>query len=179
MDRNELRRASIDKIIDYYFLELLKKNSCPFKDDNNRCLIYEVRPMNCRLFGHWEKEDYNKNLQRVIKQNMEYKDAIKEMYDIDISEEVLSFSIKYCEKFKPELDYLSKQSRLSFCDEVMSLDSRILGSGLIDIDYRDRGIVEYFIEYLMNSDFAYKIKIRITKENNTKVVDRIKKIYMI
>ena len=110
---------------------------------------------------------------------MEYKDAIKEMYDIDISEEVLSFSIKYCEKFKPELDYLSKQSRLSFCDEVMSLDSRILGSGLIDIDYRDRGIVEYFIEYLMNSDFAYKIKIRITKENNTKVVDRIKKIYMI
>ncbi|MCI6737143.1 MAG: YkgJ family cysteine cluster protein [Intestinibacter sp.] len=179
MDRNELRRASIDKIIDYYFLELLKKNSCPFKDDNNRCLIYEVRPLNCRLFGHWEKKDYNKNLQRVIKQNMEYKDAIKEMYDIDISEEVLSFSIKYCEKFKPELDYLSKQSRLSFCDEVMSLDSRILGSGLIDIDYRDRGIVEYFIEYLMNSDFAYKIKIRITKENNTKVVDRIKKIYMI
>lgn len=179
MDREELRRASIDRIIDYYFLELLKKNSCPFKDDNNRCLIYEVRPLNCRLFGHWKKDDYNKNLQRVINQNMEYKDSIKEIYDIDISEEVLNFSIKYCEKFKPELDYLSKQTRLSFSDQVMSLDSRVLGSGLIDIDYRDRGVVEYFIEYLMDSDFAYRVKIRITKENNRKVIDRIKKIYML
>ena len=104
---------------------------------------------------------------------------ISKTFQIDISEDVLNFSIKYCEKFKPELDYLSKQSRLSFSDEVMSLDSRILGSGLIDIDYRDRGVVEYFIEYLMDSDFAYKIKIRLTKENNRKVVDRIKKIYML
>lgn len=176
IERDELRRASISRIIDYYFLELLKKNSCPFKDGNNRCLIYEVRPLNCRLFGHWKKDDYNKNLERVLNQNMEYKDALKEIYDIDINQEVLDFSIKYCEKFKPELDYLSKQSRLDFSDQIMNLDSRILGSSLIDIDYKDRGIVEYFIESLMNSDFAYKIKIRLTKENNTRVVDRIKKI---
>ena len=176
IERDELRRASISRIIDYYFLELLKKNSCPFKDGNNRCLIYEVRPLNCRLFGHWKKDDYNNNLERVLNQNMEYKDALKEIYDIDINQEVLDFSIKYCEKFKPELDYLSKQSRLDFSDQIMNLDSRILGSSLIDIDYKDRGAVEYFIESLMNSDFAYKIKIRLTKENNTRVVDRIKKI---
>ena len=79
IERDELRRASISRIIDYYFLELLKKNSCPFKDNNNRCLIYKVSPLNCRLFGHWKKDDYNKNLERVLKQNMEYKDALKEM----------------------------------------------------------------------------------------------------
>lgn len=46
----------------------------------------------------------------------------------------------------------------------MNLDARILGSELIDIPYKDRGIVEYFIESMLYSDFAYKVKIRITKE---------------
>lgn len=174
--RDELREKSIKRIIDYYFLELINKNTCPFRDDNNRCLIYEVRPLNCRLFGHWKKEDYNKNLERVINQNKKYKDYLKKDYGIDISKEVLNFSIKYCEKFKPEFDYLSKENRLSFADDIMILDSKILASDLIDISYRDRGIVEYFIEYLMNWDFAYKIKIRITKEKNLKVVDKLKKI---
>lgn len=174
--RDELREKSIKRIIDYYFLELINKNTCPFRDDNNRCLIYEVRPLNCRLFGHWKKEDYNKNLERVINQNKKYEDYLKKDYGIDISKEVLNFSIKYCEKFKPEFDYLSKENRLSFADDIMILDSKILASDLIDISYRDRGIVEYFIEYLMNWDFAYKIKIRITKEKNLKVVDKLKKI---
>lgn len=174
--RDELREKSIKRIIDYYFLELINKNTCPFRDENNRCLIYEVRPLNCRLFGHWKKEDYNKNLERVINQNKKYEDYLKKDYGIDISKEVLNFSIKYCEKFKPEFDYLSKENRLSFADDIMILDSKILASDLIDISYRDRGIVEYFIEYLMNWDFAYKIKIRITKEKNLKVVDKLKKI---
>lgn len=174
--RDELREKSIKRIIDYYFLELINKNTCPFRDENNRCLIYEVRPLNCRLFGHWKKADYNKNLERVINQNKKYKDYLKKDYGIDISKEVLNFSIKYCEKFKPEFDYLSKENRLSFADDIMILDSKILASDLIDISYRDRGIVEYFIEYLMNWDFAYKIKIRITREKNLKVVDKLKKI---
>ena len=59
---------------------------------------------------------------------------------------------------------------------VMNLDARILSSGLIDIFYKDRGIVEYFIESMMDSDFADKVKIRITRENNTKIINRIKKI---
>ena len=63
-DKDELRKKSIGRIMDYYFMEFMEKKSCPFKDENNMCLIYEVRPLNCRLFGHWKKEDYNKNLKR-------------------------------------------------------------------------------------------------------------------
>ena len=44
---------------------------------------------------------------------------------------VLNFSIKYCEKFKPEKDYLSKKERLNFEDKIMNLDARILGNELI------------------------------------------------
>lgn len=175
-DKEELSRESMEKIIDYYFLELLENKPCPFRDENNRCKIYEVRPLNCRLFGHWREQDYNNNLKRVINRNLEYQEEMKKTYGINVSKEVLDFSIKYCKKFKPEIDYLSKKQRLDFSDRIMMLDSRVLGSGLIDISYRDRGIVEYFIEHLINQDFAYKTKIRLTKENNLKVVDRIKKI---
>ncbi len=176
LEKDELRESSIERIVDYYFMELMKKNSCPFRDENNRYLIYEVRPLNCRLFGHWKKDEYNANLSRVINKNINYKDDMKKLYGIDINDEVLDFSIKYCEKFKPEKNYLSKKERLNFEDKIMNLDARILGSGLIDISYRDRGIVEYFIESLLYPNFAYKIKIRITKEKNINVINKIKRI---
>lgn len=175
----KLQRESIKRIAEYYFLELIKKNSCPFKDENNRCKIYEVRPLNCRIFGHWRKEDYNKNLERVININKEYRDSLKREYGVDIHKEVMDFSIKYCEKFIPEHDYMSKSQRLSYSDELIVLDSKILAGSNIHIDYKDRGIVEYFIESLLCTDFAYKVKIRISKEKNIKIVDRIKQILAI
>ena len=177
-NKPELKKMCLDKIIDYYFLEYIDKKPCPFKDKDNRCMIYEVRPLNCRLFGHWKKEDYNANLSRVIEQNMNYKKDMKNLYGVDISDEVLNFSIKYCETFKPEKNYLSKKERLNFEDEIMNLDARILGSELIDIPYKDRGIVEYFIESMLYSDFAYKVKIRIIKEKNMNVINKIKRILL-
>ena len=109
---------------------------------------------------------------------MDYKDSMKKIYGVDISDEVLNFSIKYCDVFKPEKDYLSKKDRLNFEDEIMNLDARILGNKLINIPYKDRGIVEYFIESMLYSEFAYKIKIRITKEENINVINKIKRILL-
>ena len=34
----------------------------------------------------------------------------------------------------------------------MILDSNMYSKGIIDIDFKDRGIVEYFIEYLLNEN---------------------------
>ena len=82
--RPELKKKCLNKVIDYYFLEYIEKKPCPFKDENNRCMIYEVRPLNCRLFGHWKKEDYNNNLNNVTHRNIEYRDLIKSKYGFDI-----------------------------------------------------------------------------------------------
>ena len=162
--RHELKKKCLNKVIDYYFLEYIEKRPCPFKDDNNRCMIYEVRPLNCRLFGHWKKEDYNKNLNNVTQRNIEYQDLIKSKYGFDISDKVVNFKIKYCESFIPEERYLSKRERLEFADSLMILDSNIYSKGIIDIDFKDRGVVEYFIESLLNEDTAYNIKIRVSQD---------------
>ena len=71
-----------------------------------------------------------------------------------------------------------EEERLNFEDEIMNLDARILGNELINIPYKDRGIVEYFIESILYSEFAYKIKIRITKEENINVINKIKRILL-
>lgn len=177
---NELRKKCLSKVLDYYFLEYVKKSPCPFKDENNRCLIYEVRPLNCRLFGHWKKEDYNKNLLNVTNRNIEYKNLIKSKYGFDISNEVVNYKINYCDSFKPENNYLDKPTRLSFSDELMTIDSRLFSKGIIDIEFKDRGIVEYFIESLLHEDTAYNIKIKLSQEESIRIrtINRLKKILL-
>ena len=163
-DKDELRKKSIGRIMDYYFMEFMEKKSCPFKDENNMCLIYEVRPLNCRLFGHWKKEDYNKNLKDITEKNQQYKIIMKGKYGFDISDEVVNYKIKYCEDFVPDNGYLSKSERLGFAYDLMVLDSRLFSKGVIDIEFRDRGIVEYFIDSLLHQNISYNIKVRISKE---------------
>ena len=179
-DKPELKNICLDKIIDYYFLEYIEKNPCPFKDEDNRCMIYEVRPLNCRLFGHWKKEDYNKNLANVTKRNIEYRDLIKSKYGFDISDKVVNYKINYCESFVPEYKYLSKSQRLEFADKLMTLDSNIYAKGIIDIDFKDRGIVEYFIDALLNEKTSYNIKIRVSKdyEIRNRTINRLKRILL-
>ena len=177
-DKNELRKKSLDKILDYYFMEFIEKRCCPFRDENNRCEIYEVRPLNCRLFGHWKKEDYNKNLKDVTEKNIQYKNVMKGKYGFDISDEVVNYKIKYCEEFIPEKRYLSKSERLNFADEIMVIDSKLFSKGVIDIEFRDRGIVEYFIDSLLDQNMSYNIKVRISKERNIsrRTISRLKRI---
>lgn len=177
---DELRKKCLSKVLDYYFFEYIKKSPCPFKDENNRCLIYEVRPLNCRLFGHWKKEDYNKNLLNVTKRNLEYKNLMKSTYGLEISDEVVNYKINYCDSFKPENDYLDKSTRLSFSDELMTLDSKLYSKGIIDIEFKDRGIVEYFVESLLHEDVAYNIKIRVSIEEDIRrrTINRLKKILL-
>ncbi|MGL4913513.1 MAG: YkgJ family cysteine cluster protein, partial [Romboutsia sp.] len=76
------------------------------------------------------------------------------------------------------IDYLDKSERLSFSDELMVLDSNIYSKGIIDIDFKDRGIVEYFVESLIDDSLAYKIKIRVSQDEAVRkiAVDRLKKI---
>ena len=176
----KLRKKALSKVIDYYFLEYVQKRPCPFKEDDNRCMIYPVRPLNCRLYGHWMENDYNSNLDNVSSKNKEYKDLIKNQYGFDISDKVVNYKIEYCKSFKPENRYLAKNERLDFIDELFTLDSKIFINDMIDIEFKDRGIVEYFIEYLLNDKLAYNIKIRISKDESIRnvAIKRLKKILL-
>lgn len=48
----------------------------------------------------------------------------------------------------------------------------------MDIDFRDRGIVEYFIESIFFNNVASNIRINITKNNSYKVLKRVKSLVL-
>ncbi|HSQ33795.1 MAG TPA: YkgJ family cysteine cluster protein [Peptostreptococcaceae bacterium] len=177
---NKLKSNSMNNIFDYYFLEYVKKLPCPFKDENNRCSIYEVRPLNCRIYGHWIKDDYNNNLNRIKKQNIEFAKYMGETYGLTISDNIVNYKIYYCEDFKPYEDYMSKDNRLSFSDRIVTLDSKLYSKGIMNINFKDRGIVEYFIESIFNEKVSSNIKIKITKDNTirNKTLKKLKKIFI-
>ena len=178
-ERPEIYNKYIDKVLDYYFMEYKEKKPCPFLDENKRCAIYEVRPLNCRIFGHWYKSDYNLNLDSIKEKNRDYRDLMKARYGFGINEDVVEYRIEYCEKFIPDSgERLSKEERLSYLDQIMILDSQIYSKGMIDIDFRDRGIVEYFIDSLFFTDTSYNMKIKISQDfdKGEKVLRKIKKI---
>ena len=103
---------------------------------------------------------------------------MKGKYGFDISDEVVNYKIKYCNSFIPEERYLSKSERLDFADSLMVLDSQLFSKGIIDIEFRDRGIVEYFIDSLLNQNVSYNIKVRISKEKeiSRRTISRVKRL---
>lgn len=92
----------------------------------------------------------------------------------------MNYKIKYCEEFVPQNGYMDKSTRLSFADELMILDSNIYSKGIIDIEFKDRGVVEYFIDSMLNEDTAYNIKIRVSKDESVRqiAINRLKKILL-
>ncbi|MDR0880105.1 MAG: YkgJ family cysteine cluster protein [Clostridioides sp.] len=179
-ESEKIRREVTPKIIDYYFLEFVKKNSCPFKRDDNTCSIYEVRPLNCRIYGNWKKIDYEANLKNILKRNEKFELELFDECKIMVNKEVSDFKIEYCNDFVPGAGYMSKEDRLALSDKVITLDSRILNSGTIDIEFKDRGIVEYFIESMIDIDMAFRIKTRVTKDEGDRknAIPRLKKILL-
>ena len=67
---------------------------------------------------------------------------------------------------------------LPISDNLMVLDSNLFSKGVIDIEFRDRGIVEYFIDSMLEQEISYNIKIRISKERDEKqvAINRLKKL---
>ncbi|SHH35209.1 YkgJ family cysteine cluster protein [Tepidibacter thalassicus] len=179
-ENKNIKNIVMEKILDYYFLEYIQKMSCPFKDENNRCLIYSVRPLNCRIYGHWLKEDYEKNYERIKKENIKFADDMKKNYNIKISDEVLNYKIKYCEYFKPSKGYMSKEKRLNFYDNMVMLDSKLYSQGIVNVNFKDRGVVDYFIESIFYENVSRSIKINISKYLNKSmnILNKLKKLIL-
>lgn len=153
----EKRSAIINKMLEYYFDVYDVRQKCPFLDEKKLCQIYEVRPLNCRLYGHWEKVDYEKNLQRLKAQNLEISRLIKEKYGYKVSDDYLGFSIGYCNIFKGKLFSSAKRNELY--DALIVLDSKYFVKNKILTAYEDKGIVEHIVEKLLSKEKIFDLKV--------------------
>lgn len=154
---SQKRKTILKKIMEYYFDIYDIRQKCPFLNEEKLCQIYEVRPLNCRLYGHWKKSEYDANLERLKAQNLEISRLIKKKYGYNVSDDYLGFSIRYCDIFDGELFKLSKRNELY--DELIVLDSKHFVKNKILTAYEDKGIVEHIVEKLFSKEKIFDLKI--------------------
>lgn len=163
LNQNESLKAEIfPKILNYYFLEWVEKKQCPFLNKQRKCSIYSVRPLTCRLFGHWEKKDFEENLMLVKKENQRTIEFIKNNYDLDLPREVLLYEIKYCEHYKGAK--FSKHERYKLADDIFALDIYFLSNGMLPEDYINTTLAAWFVYTEYEKEKAGEYKIRLSRE---------------
>ncbi|WP_028828891.1 YkgJ family cysteine cluster protein [Proteocatella sphenisci] len=166
------REALVDALLEYYFDVYQLRKKCPFLNRENRCEIYYSRPLNCRIYGHWNKKDYNDNLNRLDIQNREIAQILSEEYGYKVKGNYLDFSIEYCNSFKGKI--LSKSERNELYDALIVLDSKMFVSRGIKLAYEDKGIVEHLVDKLLSKEKIFEIK--MSKKLSSRMRKRLKNI---
>lgn len=151
------------RLIDFYFTELTEKKGCPFLDEGNRCSIYSVRPLPCRLFGFSSYEGYEENLRQVTKNNREVKKYYKNAYRMTLPDEVVEYKVPFCTDFIPERTIHSEE-RLDYADVLFGLDSRFLMGGMLDPEMINMTLIHWFAFLAYDEEDAGDYRIQISRE---------------
>lgn len=90
------KKIIVENAIRNNLTSLVESNNCIFLQ-SNKCSIYDVRPLNCRVFGLESEERYEKNYVKVKDENQKIKYVFKNEYDIDIIDNP---KLQYCKNVK-------------------------------------------------------------------------------
>lgn len=154
----EKRKQIIDRIMDYYFDVYQVRRKCPFLSPENRCEIYASRPLNCRIYGHWSRQEYENNLDRLKCSNDKISQVLIEKYGYKVKQDYLDFSIGFCTDFRGRL--LSRGERNELYDSLIVLDSKMFVRKGLRLAYEDKGIVEHIVDRLLSKERIFEIKMR-------------------
>ncbi|WP_053954796.1 YkgJ family cysteine cluster protein [Inediibacterium massiliense] len=162
-NRSKLYKEILPNVVKYYFLEMVDKTHCPFLDESGKCVIYPVRPLVCRVFGHLTKEEYEEGYKRVLSENIGNMKMFKNQYGIFIPEEVAYYKIDYCTDFEV-CKRMTKQQRQTMIDSIFTMESSFFMRGLITEDFLDLGLVSWFAYIIWDKEEAGKLKIQVMQE---------------
>ncbi len=174
-DKNLLDEKLLGKMLEYYFDIYTQRHRCPFLNEKKLCIVYSVRPLNCRIYGHWTKKQYNENYKRLQKENRKTAEIFKENADILIDENYTDFKIPYCENFLG--DILSKDERNNLYDSLIKADSDFIMSSGLDIEFKDKGVIEHILSIIFREKKLEQIHMDYLKNNDkvllNKKIDRL------
>ncbi len=158
-----LYEALFPKLIRYYFLELVEKSPCPFLNEEGMCMIYNYRPLVCRLFGHWTEDEYEASYRSVHGENLKNARLFRNKYGIDLPKQVVEYKIQYCEDFEVN-KRIQRNQRQNMVDNIFTMESAYFMRGLITEDYLGTGLISWFIYTIFDRDEASSLRIQIMKE---------------
>ena len=134
-------------VFSYYLLEWVKPQKCPFLNRDKKCLIYETRPLPCRVFGFSKEIDYEANYQSIYHQNLKLALSLKEE-DLLLPVSVVRKKIPYCRDFIPEFR-LTKHKIETLYSKLINLDGQLYFQDLIDDSVMNSDLVGLMVDYYL------------------------------
>lgn len=150
LERSGTLSETLERVAKWYVYQFNRVQPCVFLDDKMRCQIYDYRPLVCRLFGHQTPEEQARRVDIVLSQNKDLAKAVKEAYDINIHETVVNHVIRQCD-FIPDKPFDKALQDKSF-DAVQQVDLQFYQEGLIDLDYINLSLIEWFVLAYLDED---------------------------
>ncbi|MBO8138475.1 MAG: YkgJ family cysteine cluster protein [Desulfotomaculum sp.] len=148
---------------EYFYLELVDVNQkCPFLGEDNKCQIYEVRPLTCRFYGLLSKKDFEKG-----ERNRGLKFLAKKLwdeYEIKVPDEIANGELPWCENVKNSTGKFIKLNVLAgIASQVGKLDANFFPENVVD----QEGTLLPYPVHLMNTVLGQGTinrKVKIMKE---------------
>jgi Fe-S-cluster containining protein len=145
--------------------ELALPMKCPMLEPDGRCMVYWVRPLTCRVFGHLREADYMKNYAAVLKANRQSAKAILKKYHVEVPLAVVERQIPFCRDFQSEAP-MTLKARDEMAEQLFSIDSRFFAEGLLEADQIQLGLVDWFTMVRMDMEAIGKMRIQRVVEVN-------------
>ncbi len=133
------------RVREFYTTEFKENQSCPMLVDH-RCIIYPVRPLVCRLFGHHSRSEHEANYEHVLEQNKGIAAELFEMYAIEVPEVVIKKKIAYCTDYHNE-SKTDMAGRQLLVEGILNLNNYYFAEDFIDEDSMDFGLVNWLVEF--------------------------------
>jgi len=142
--------ALVKRVLSYYLLEWVKPQKCPFLDAGKKCIIYDTRPLPCRLFGTPTREAYEANYERIKRQNISIAKQIQDETGNKLPKNIVHRKIDFCEGFEP-VKWLGQHEIESLYSKLVNLDGSLYFAGLIDDSAMNGDLVSFMIDWLIET----------------------------
>lgn len=136
------------RLIAFYLTEWIKPNPCPFLDEDKKCMIYEVRPLPCRIFGTPTEDAYALNYMKIKKQNLIFAKKLYAVEGIKLSTDVLTKKIDFCNQFVPE-SRLTTGGINALYSQLINLDGKLYFDDIIEEPLINGDLVNWVLEYII------------------------------
>ena len=153
------------KLVEYEILSLATlKNKCPFLRQDD-CLIYERRPLQCRLFGLYPLEEYTDMVAKCRRQNEDLAGYYARAKGLSLSEDVMTYDIDQCAN---NIDRSGKAVVVAAAErDRLNAQISELGRQVLPDHQHSSGLVNfsnYYVLTYLEDEFLEDAKVKAIRE---------------
>lgn len=165
----ELDQARLaKKLIEYELLHMATLDvECPFLDEKH-CRVYESRPLQCRVFGLYPKQDHEKRKAQGREANEQLAMYYARNHRVLLPEEVMTHDIEQCENNVREdgtVVVVGERERQHLHSQVYSLGEQFLPEEWLSFD--EAGFASQFAELFFAAEALEEMKVTVIKEHQS------------